>query len=170
MWDGRNVPPAIYMILFQVMVTLLVDFLKIVRYGLMKKNCSVCNCLNSTSAVFKQHSCSVNWDAGSGVMEAGLAVQLVLKINKMFKGLVCVREIVTDNDSKMRSHLRNKRDSGKLPDDIIQPIFLANPSRRIKVMLKYISAMISNTKDPDKCKTINATRIKKVHLVLYSKK
>ena len=28
----------------------------IVRYGLMKKKCSVCNRLNSTSTVFKQHS------------------------------------------------------------------------------------------------------------------
>ena len=50
---------------------------------------------------------------------------------------------------------------GKLPDTIIQPTFLADPSHRIKVMCKPIFGMISETKDPDKCKTVDATRIKR---------
>lgn len=83
-------------------------------------------------------------------MEAGLVMQLVLKINKMFDGLVYVREIVTDDDSTMRAYLKNHKNGGKLPDNIIEPIFLADPSHLIKVMLKPIFAMISNTKDPDK--------------------
>ena len=94
-------------------------------------------------------------------MEAGLAFDLVIKIHEMFKGLVYVKEIITDNDSTMRSHLKNIMNGGKLPDTIIQPIFLADPSHQIKVMCKPVFAMISKTKDPDKCKSVNATRIKR---------
>ena len=68
---------------------------------------------------------------------------------------------MTDDDSTMRSHLRNIINGGKLPDDIIQPNFLADPSHRVKVMCKAIFAMVSDTKDPDKCKTVDATRIKR---------
>ena len=53
------------------------------------------------------------------------------------------------------------RNGGKLSDSIMQPIFLADPSHRIKVMCKPIFAMISGTKDPDKCKSVDAKRIKR---------
>ena len=79
----------------------------------------------------------------------------------MFDGLVYVEEIVTDDDSTMRSHCKNKKNGGNLPDEIPQPIFLADPSHRIKVMCKPIFAMVSNNKDPDQCKLIDATRIKR---------
>ena len=61
----------------------------------------------------------------------------------------------------MRSHLKNIVNGGKLPNEIIQPIFLADPSHRIKVMCKPIFAMVTGTKDPDKCKIVDATRIKR---------
>ena len=44
---------------------------------------------------------------------------------------------------------------------MLTPIFLADPSHRIKVMLKPIFAMVTDTKDPDKCKAVDAARIKR---------
>ena len=61
--------------------------------------------LNRHSLPFKEHDCLVSWEGSSGAMEAGLALNMALKINKMFDGLVYIKEIVTDNDSTMRSHL-----------------------------------------------------------------
>ena len=68
---------------------------------------------------------------------------------------------MTDDDSTMRSHLKNIKNDGKLPDHIIQPIFLADPSHRIKVMYKPIFGMVSNNKDPDQLKSVDYTRIKR---------
>ena len=133
----------------------------VVEYGLLNKKCSTCMSLNRHSTPFKEHDCLVNWDGSSGAMEAGLAFNLILKIDKMFEGLVYVKEIVTDDDSTMRAHLKNTTKGGKLPDSIIQPIFLADPSHRIKVMCKPIFGMVTGTKDPDKCKIVDATRIKR---------
>ena len=42
-----------------------------------------------------------------------------------------------------------------------QPVFLADPSHRIKVMSKPFFKMVTTTKDPNKCKMIDALRIKK---------
>ena len=52
------------------------------------------------------------------------------------------------------------RNGGKLPDTIIQPIFLADTSHRIKVMCKPIFSLNSGTKDPDKRKSVDVKQIK----------
>ena len=132
----------------------------VVQYGLLKKKCSICNRQNNLS-LSSPHKCLVNWSGSSGAMEAALAFDFVIKIDEMFKGLVYIKEIITDDDSTMRAHLKNITNGGKLPDHILQAIFLADPSHRVKVMCKPIFAMVTNTKDPDKCKNVDATRIKR---------
>ena len=63
----------------------------------------------------------------------------------------------------MRSLLKHKavHPKGKLPYDVPQPVFLADPSHRIKVMAKPFFKMVVKSKDPTKAKTIDALRIKK---------
>jgi len=70
---------------------------------------------------------------------------------------------VSDDDSTMRSLLQHesKNNKGKLPPNIPEPVFLADPSHRIKVMFKPFFLMVKNTKDPNECKMIDALRIKK---------
>ena len=75
----------------------------IVQYGLMKKKCSTCIRQNSLSLPFRSHRCAVNWEGSSGAMEAGLALKLVLEIEKTYGELVYIKEIVTDDDSTMRA-------------------------------------------------------------------
>ena len=71
--------------------------------------------------------------------------------------------LVSDDDSTMRSlfqHCTN-HEKGKLPIEILQPKFLADPFHRIKVMSKTFFKMVDTTKDPMKCKTIDALLLKK---------
>ena len=133
----------------------------IVQYGLKKKRCATCSCLNASAQPYADHNCTVNWEGSSGAMESALALTLVLAIHEKYNGLVYVEQIITDDNSTMQSHLKNVKNGGKLPDHIRQPSFGADPSHRIKVMCKPIFAMVSDTKDPDKCKTVDATRIKR---------
>ena len=84
--------------------------------------------LNRLSLPYNDHDCLIDWNASSGAMDAGLVFDLVIKIHEMFKGLVYIKEIITDDDSTMRSHLKDIINRGKLPNSITQPIFLADPS------------------------------------------
>ena len=85
----------------------------VVRYGLLKKKCSTCNRQNRLSIPSGEHKCLVNWSGSSGTMEAALAFDLVINIYKMFKGLVYIKEIITDDDSTKRTHLKNIKNGGK---------------------------------------------------------
>ena len=104
--------------------------------------------------------CTVHWYGSSGAMESALALNLLKHMNDEYKGLVHVGKIITDDDSIMRSHYKQVRNGGKLLNNIPEPIFLADPSHRVKVMCKGIFALVSDTKDPDRCKMIDAIRIK----------
>ena len=69
---------------------------------------------------------------------------------------------MSDDDSTMSAHLRHESNGGKLPDRIPQTEFLANPSHRIKVMAKPLFKLAkSESKNPEKCKKIDALRLKK---------
>ena len=126
-----------------------------------EQKCSLCQRVTSEAGIAVPHKFLCNWEGSSGAMESGLALQLVIAVFEEFDGLVYIKHIVTDDDSTMRSHIKNIKNGGKLPDYIPQPIFKADPSHRIKVMCSPIFAMISDTKDPDKCKHNDATRIKR---------
>ena len=62
--------------------------------------------LNRLSLPYNDHDCLIDWNASSGAMDAGLAFDLVIKIHEMFKGLVYIKEIITDDNSTIRSHLK----------------------------------------------------------------
>ena len=61
----------------------------------------------------------------------------------------------------MCAHCANKRNGGKLKNNVPQPQFLADPSHRVKVMSKPLFAMTTKTKDPTKLKMIDAMRMEK---------
>ena len=72
-----------------------------------------------------------------------------------------IGEIVTDDDTTMRSNIKHKGDKAKLPIDVPEPTFLADPTHRIKVMVRKIFGKAVKSKDPQKIKTIDALRLKK---------
>ena len=136
---------------------------KVVAVAVRAKKCSKCSRANSNQTRVKNHICPINHSGSSGSMEATVALDLTTEIYTNSKGKVHIKELVSDDDSTMRSLLKHQtnHDKGKLSCEIPQPIFLADPSHRIKVMCKPFFKMVSNTKDPSKCKTIDALRIKK---------
>ena len=72
------------------------------------------------------------------MMETELALGLATELHSLSRGRVFLHTIVSDDDSTMRSLLKHKKVDlkGKLPEDIPEPIFLADPSHRVKVMAK----------------------------------
>ena len=125
------------------------------------KKCAVCRTANRYGMPAAEHSCTINWIGASGAMEAGVALEMVTNLWKDYNGRLFIEYLVSDDDSSMRSHLRNVENDGKLPIDIPEPIFLADPSHRIKTMCTPIYKMITSTKDPKKCKKIDFLRVKK---------
>ena len=74
----------------------------------------------------------------------------------MTDGRVSLGTLVTDDDSRLRSHRWLLENGGKLKEGVPKPIFLADPSHQMKVMLKSIFVMVTYTKNPDEIKHVDA--------------
>ena len=94
-------------------------------------------------------------------MESRLAVDLITRTHRDSKGNVIIGTIVSDDDTTLRSNCCNKSKGGLVDDIIPEPTFLADPSHRIKCMVKPIFRLVKKTKDPNSVKTIDALRLKK---------
>ena len=88
-------------------------------------------------------------------MEAGVALEMVTNFSNESGGRLFIEYLVSDDDSSLRSHLRHAENGGKLAANVPELSFLADPSHRIKTMCSPIYKMITDTKDPSKCKKID---------------
>ena len=70
--------------------------------------------------------------------------------------------IVLDDDLTMRAHLKHvgTHKHGKLPLHILVPLFLCDPSHRIKVMVKDIFGLALASNSKSECQKIDALRLK----------
>ena len=105
--------------------------------------------------------CPRNYLTGSSkAMEASAALELLLQLWALG---VEIEFIVSDDDSTMRAHLKHigTHKNGKLPLHILMPLFLCNPSHRIKVMVKDIFALALASNSKIECQKIDALRLKK---------
>ena len=143
----------------------------VISFGVCAKKCAKCGRAKRFGIDPPEHDCTINHEGSSGSMEAKLALRLTEEIYRKKNGRVYLQKIVSDDDSTMRSLLRHQKnnDKGKLPIDIPEPLFLADPGHRIKVMSKPFFKMVTTTKDPSTCKMIDALRIKNIWDVLYTK-
>ena len=120
-----------------------------IAMGVKKKKCSICNKVNKADNVpVKAHKCAINWTGASGAMESSLALDLISNISLNSSNRIYVKDMVYDDDSTMRKHCQTKENGGKLPDGVAQPRFPADPSHRIKCMLKPIFKMVTNPPAP----------------------
>ena len=109
----------------------------------------------------EHEDCPRNYLTGSSkAMEASAALEIVSDLHKKE---VLVENIVSDDDSTMRAHLKHEdtAKNAKLPKDVHQPIFLCDPSHRIKVMVKDFFALALMSDSKSECKKIDALRLKK---------
>ena len=86
------------------------------------------------------NKCNVNHTGSSGSMECVLTLTLTETMYKETQQKACIGEIDIDDDTTMRSNIKHTGDKAKLPSEIPEPRFLADPIHRIKVMLRKIFA------------------------------
>ena len=70
----------------------------VVYYGVIKKNCSMCDCLDS-DGLQKPHICNSNWYGSRGSMESGLALKLIADIFELYNGRIFAEMIISDDAS-----------------------------------------------------------------------
>ena len=107
-----------------------------------------------------KHECIANYTGSSKGMESFAIVEMVKMAPS--HGFV-VGWLVSDDDSTMRAHLhhaRNHRD-GKLPEWFLTPVFLADPSHRIKVVSKHFYALANAPVRTSRVNKNHAKRLKK---------
>ena len=135
---------------------------KIIGMQVRQTKCKKCQAENSNGTPAATHECMVNWDGGSGAMEAAVAMDLIVAVYEKTDGRVHCEVLVSDDDSTMRSHLQHSENGGKLDGSIPQPDFLADPSHCIKVMAPPIFKLVKDTNNPHGCKKIDAVRVKNI--------
>ena len=143
----------------------------IIKAGIRKTLCSIFTHVNRKNLPVPPHACQINWPGSSGSMESGMALSFVINVFKKTDGRVSIGVIVSDDNCTMRIHYKQGKDGGKLPNHIPTPMFLAEPSHRIKCMAKPIFKLVSSTpvKDPRRCKVIDATQMEKYISCMVSK-
>jgi len=121
---------------------------KILGMQVRQTKCKKCQAQNNNGTPAVTHDCMVNWDGGSGAMEAAVAMDLIVAVHDKTDGRVYCEVLVSDDDSTMRSHLQHSDNGGKLDNSIPQPNFLADPSHRIKVMATPLDEFVRRARAP----------------------
>ena len=80
----------------------------------------------------------MNHEGSSSSMESKLAVQLVNKTWNQSKNKVYIGCLVSDDDTTMRANCQNITKGGYLNNDVPTPTFLADPTHRIKCMVRPV--------------------------------
>ena len=135
---------------------------KVLRYHVYSKKCHRCKILMDLGEDGVDHDdCPCNYLTGSSkAMEASAALELLLQLYALG---VEIEFIVSDDDSTMRAHLKHisAHQKGKLSIHIPEPVFLCDPSHRIKVMVKDIFGLALASNSKSECQKIDALRLKK---------
>ena len=96
----------------------------------------------------RRHSppCLINYESSSGAMESKLAVRMIHDTWNKSGKKVTIGTIVADDDSTLKANTKNKNNRGLLDDDIETPKFLADPSHRIKCIIRSVYKLVKKTK------------------------
>ena len=106
---------------------------KVIDFELKCTSCSICHNAEKKGKHPRAHHCWKNFDGHAKAMEATAVAELVSRISERFHGKARVSTIIADDDSSMRSHCSH---AGGLPESVHEPIFLADPSHRCKIIGK----------------------------------
>ena len=136
---------------------------KIIDYDLMCVSCNICQYATKKRKAPKPHRCYKNFDGHAKAMEATTAAKLVTRISEDNFGKARISTIIADDDSSMRSHCSHQ---GGLHEGIHEPLFLADPSHRCKVIAKPLFKLASSRKTISLLTKSDALRIK-VYLACF---
>ena len=127
------------------------------------KKCRLCSYYEAQSKKPPSHDCPRIYSGSSKDMESDTALSLYETIFYDSKNKIALRSIVSDDDSTMRALLKHpgNHKRGKLNPEIPEPSWLADPSRSIKVVAKYIFTLAELLNSKSTCTKIDAVRVKK---------
>ena len=137
---------------------------KIIAAQISSKKCNICaKCFAKGEPVPEDHKCPRNHEGSSKSMEADAALQLIKKIFREYAGRIYVKVIVSDDDSTMKAILKHEGPTskkGKLPLEIPEPTWLADPSHRVKVVASKIYALAALPQSQSTCLKVDAVKFK----------
>ena len=123
---------------------------EIIGMVLYTKGCRKCAVAEKRGVMSIAHSCAKNFEGSSKSMEAEAILQMVVDAFNNRGFIVSV--IVSDDDSTMKACLKHRKlkadgkqyksDKGRLDVHIPEPLFLADPSHRVKVVAKAFFLML----------------------------
>ena len=140
---------------------------KVIMSKIYCRQCRYCESSKRNNIPIKPHKCVQNFPTNKSSKSMEAAAILNMAINSVLDRKFVIRAIVSDDDSVMRAHLRHKldendpRDKGKLPKWIYEPIFLADPSHRIKAISKHFYALANQNVSQSRVNKSMAKRLKK---------
>ena len=96
-------------------------------------------------------------------MEADAALTLYKDIYHKSDKKIYLKTVVADDDSSMRALLKHRCNNpkGRLPEEMNEPDWLADPSHRTKVVAKPIYQLTALSNKISICTKLDAMRIKK---------
>ena len=139
---------------------------KVIMSKIYCRRCRKCESMKRKGLPIKPHVCVQNYptESSSKGMEACAILNMAIDTVKERKFVM--KAIVSDDNSVMRAHLchkdpNNTRDKGKLPPWVYEPKFLADPSNRIKSILKHFYALSTAKVSESRVSKPMAKRMKK---------
>ena len=135
---------------------------KIIAARIASKKCSTCAIKREEGEEAPPHLCPLNHEGSSKSMEADSALIVVKEIFRKNNKKIFIKGIVGDDDSSTKAILKHKTNhpKGKLPPDIPEPIWLADPGHRIKTVARKIYALVPLPKSQSTCVNGDAVRFK----------
>ena len=138
---------------------------KVLRCGVLQKQCSTCNSYRKRDLPVPDHPCNINHDRSSGSMEALLCKDLIEEITTETIGRVMVGQVVSDDDSTLRSVCSSHLKGGK-KNDVEEPELLTDPVDRTTVMVKPVFGLVKKTRKQDEVKKLTRC-VSKIYILLY---
>ena len=124
------------------------------------KMCPVSSSTEEHGEKPSDHVYPKNYDGSAKTMEVDVALHLYKELYQNSNKKLYLKAIVADDDSSMRSLLKHKSlyPKGRLPEDMLGPDWLADPSYRTKVVAKPICLLVSLSKNISSCTKVDAIR------------
>ena len=85
-------------------------------------------------------------------MASILCRMMLEEVDMLSGGRVVLSEVVSDDDSTLRSHCAAVENDGRLVEGFCEPKFLAVSTHRTKAMVKPVFTLVKRTKKQDEVK------------------
>ena len=127
------------------------------------KFCRLCSLEESDNQEPPNHYCPKNYDSSSKAMEADVALQIYINSYNASNKNIAMKAVVADDDSSMRTLLTHKVNNlkGRLPEEMPQLEWFADPSHQTKVAAKPIFLLTGLPMSSSTCMKVYTIRFKK---------